>query len=125
MTRKGRDQGEDAKQPSRFLNKSQGEEIFKQLAGVERFENELWEHIQTLCFDYFVILAKEAGERVKADGRTVIDIADVGPPEGAGSKKVTVESLMEKLHALADDDVSQVIRFRDEIKAWVTKVKES
>ena len=110
--------------PSRFLNKSKGEDVFKEASGIERFESGLWEHIEQLCFDYFVELAKRAGEKVAADGRTVIDIADVEPLEGSALSTPTPEQLMQRLHAMADEDVSQVAKFGKLINAWVEEQKE-
>lgn len=109
------------KAPSRFLNKSKGEERFKKLSGVERFENDVWDHIEQLCYDYFAELAKLAGEKVRAEGRTVIAVADVIQPEGSGPRKPTPESLLEDLHLLADEDVAQVARFEKLITSWVDK----
>lgn len=112
------------KAPSRFINKSKGEEAFKQISGVTRFENDLWDHVEQLCFDYFVELAKLAGEKVQAEGRTVIGVADVKPPEGSGVGTPTPEVLMEKLHALAAKDLSQVARFGKLISNWVEAEKK-
>ena len=107
--------------PSRFLNKSKGEDLFKQASGVERFDRELWGHVEQLCFDYFVELAKQAGEKVTKEGRTVIEVADVLPLEGSGLSTPTPESLLQGLHAMADDDVTQVARFSKLISAWVAE----
>jgi histone H3/H4 len=112
------------KAPARFLNKSSGEELFKEAAGVDRFESGVWDHVEQLCFDYFVELAKLAGEKVREDGRTVIDVADVVPPEGSGVSTPTPESLLEKLHKLADDDVSQIAKFGKLITRWVEAEKK-
>lgn len=109
--------------PSRFLNKSKGEEAFKKVSGVDRFDSELWDHVQQLCFDYFVELAKRAGEKVKEDGRTVIAVSDVRPLEGSGLSIPTAEMLMERLHAMADNDITQVVKFNKLITSWV-KEKE-
>ena len=111
------------KTPSRFLNKSQGEALFKEASGVDRFESGLWEHVEQLCFEYFVEIAKLAGEKVKADGRTVIDLADVQPPEGSGMSTPSPEVLMKNLHALAAQDVSQVAKFGKLITSWVEAEK--
>jgi histone H3/H4 len=107
------------KAPSRFLNKSKGEDRFKKISGVDRFENDVWDHIEQLCFDYFAELAKLAGEKVRADGRTVIAVDDVVQPTGSGPRKPTAEGLLEELHLLADEDVAQVARFEKLITAWV------
>lgn len=104
--------------PSRFLNKSKGEELFKELAGVERFEGGLWEHVEQLCFDYFEILAKNSGQKVTADGRTVIDITDVTPPSGGG--KPTPNGLFEKLISLSAADIAN---FNALVDDWVHQKK--
>ena len=106
------------KAPSRFLNKSKGEELFKKLAGVERFENGLWLHVEKLCFEYFEILAKNGGQKVLADGRTVIDIADVTPPGGAG--KPTPDSLFEKLISMS---AAEIASFNALVDHWVFEKK--
>jgi len=111
------------KAPSRFLNKSKGEDRFKELSGIDRFENDVWDHIEQLCFDYFAELARLAGERVRTEGRTVIGVSDIQPPEGSGVGTPTPERLLEKLHALAAEDVSQVARFGKLITAWVEAEK--
>jgi len=109
--------------PSRFLNKSKSEDIFKEVSGLDRFDSEVWSHIEQLCFDYFIELAKKTGERVRAEGRTVIEVADVRPLEGSGLSTPTPEALMERLHAMADADVSQVARFGKLISSWVEEQK--
>lgn len=111
------------KAPSRFLNKSKGEDRFKEISGVDRFENDVWDHIEQLCFDYFADLAKLAGKKVQADGRTVIAVGDVIPPKGSGPRKPTPETLLEDLHLLADEDVAQVAKFGKLIDAWVAEQK--
>lgn len=107
------------KAPSRFLNKSKGEDSFKKISGVDRFENDVWDHIEQLCFDYFAELAKLAGEKVRADGRTVIAVDDIVQPKGSGPRKPTAEGLLEELHRLADEDVAQVAKFEKLITGWV------
>lgn len=111
------------KAPSRFLNKSKGEDAFKEIAGVERFENDVWDHVEQLCFDYFAELARLAGEKVRVEGRTVIGVPDVRPPEGSGVGTPTPEALLEKLHALAAVDVAHVAKFGKLINAWVESEK--
>jgi histone H3/H4 len=107
------------KAPSRFLNKSKGEELFKKTAGVDRFESELWDHVEQLCFEYFTELARLAGEKVRDDGRTVIEVTDVQSPEGTGTRKLTPESLMVDLHALAAENVSGIAKLNKLITDWV------
>ena len=111
------------KSPSRFINKSKGEDLFKEIAGVERFERGLWEHVQQLSFEYFAELAKVAGEKAKSEGRTVIDIADIQPISGVGPTTPTPEELLEQLHELATLDVTQVAKFGKLIDSWVDTEK--
>ncbi len=109
--------------PSRIINKSRGEESFKSISRVARFENDLWEHLEQVCYDYFAELAKLAGEKVKAEGRTVIGISDIKLPQDSGIGTPTPEALLEKLHALADKDIAQVARFGQLINNWVETEK--
>ncbi len=109
------------KEPN-ILKKSSGERLFKETAGVSRFERTVWGRVEELILDYFLVLAKQAGERAQAEGRTVLDDSDIVAPEGSGTSTSSPEELIGFLKAMPTEEI---VTFTRLMESWFKAEKEA
>lgn len=108
-----------------LLKKSSGEELFKETAGIARFESDVWDQIEGVMLQYFLAVAKQAGEKANAQERTVLESSDISPVGSGGSSSgnlATPQALFAALQALPTEDVIKFTRLLD---AWFKAEKDT